>query len=246
MITECSQLGKSVDPSVIWPLTPSKAPFVPFIFTSPITAPTTSGSTLFAHWACFPVEVCASSPLCLSEMLFPWVSAWLTSPFSFLLSSEKHSTLPAPLPLAPEQLSQSTGLCLPHKAEAPWGQALAVLPWRFLGIQDWAWHRVVAHYPSTEHISLEKFSCWPWRESWLHVCVILGRSSGETSRSQIFSARLSLCCPSSARVSQTLVPPFLSLSSELLFWGTHDWAARSVAFPHLAAAISLSLGLTVI
>lgn len=170
---------------------------------------------------------------------------------SLLLSascSPARSTAPS-LPhchLPQSSYHRSTGLCLPHKADAAWGQALAVLPWRFLGIQDWAWHRVVAYCPSVEHISLEKFSCWPGRESWFHVCVMLGRSSGETSRSQMFSARLSLCSPASARVSQTLVPPFLSLSSELLFWGSHGWAARSVAFPHLAAATSLSLGLTVI
>lgn len=177
-------------------------PLAPFTFTSQFPPP---------HQ--LPV-VCSLSVLpCRGLCVQPAVSVWgallwgsgagSLLPFGFLLSSKKHGTLPAPLPLAPEQLSQVHSQA-PHKAaDAAWGQALAVLPWRFLGIQDWAWHRVVAYCPSVEHIS-EKFSCWPGRESWFHVCVMLGRSQGRRVAPRCFQLRSFLCSPASARVSQTL------------------------------------------
>ena len=63
-------------------------------------------------------------PLCLAEALFPWVSARLTSPFGALLSSQKHVTLPAPLPLAPEQLSQAHCLVSPPQGSRSVGTGL--------------------------------------------------------------------------------------------------------------------------
>ena len=164
VLPKCGQVGESLLQRVLLWSGPS-----------PITNPTTSASAWFAHWACFPVQVCAASLLCLSGVIFPWVSAWLTSPFC---------QVPAPCPLPCRTLLQSSyhrSTCsfLPTRAEAPLGAGLGCVPMETSGRLGLSLAQSSCSLSISWTISLEKFPCWPWRESWLHACVGLGGSSGE-------------------------------------------------------------------